>query len=273
FHSHESDNSVPKNPKNDRYNPGEGYHVVPPLYTRNFMPPKLDLVLNDNPNASEIVANVISDSEDESEIEYVPKQREPSFVPPSEHVTTSRESVKKVKHHKQTENLRTNNQQPVPTAVTQSSVKSPWLVKHVVNKAHSPVTRPINQRTTTRNSNFNKKVTTVKVHKGNPHQALKDKGVIDSGCSRYMTGNISFISDFEEIDGGYVAFGGNPKGGKISGKGKIKTGKFDFNDVYFVKDLKFNLFSVSQMCYKKNIVLFTYTECVVLSSDYKLPDE
>nr|GEZ03548.1 retrovirus-related Pol polyprotein from transposon TNT 1-94 [Tanacetum cinerariifolium] len=87
------------------------------------------------------------------------------------------------------------------------------------------------------------------------------------------TGNISFISDFEEIDGGYVAFGGNPKGGKISGKGKIKTGKFDFNDVYFVKDLKFNLFSVSQMCYKKNIVLFTYTECVVLSSDYKLPDE
>nr|GEX90522.1 uncharacterized mitochondrial protein AtMg00810-like [Tanacetum cinerariifolium] len=53
---------------------------------------------------------------------------------------------------------------------------------------------------------------------GNPHQALKDKCVIDSGCSRYMTGNISFLSDFEEINGGYVAFGGNPKGGKITGK-------------------------------------------------------
>nr|GEX26457.1 putative ribonuclease H-like domain-containing protein [Tanacetum cinerariifolium] len=52
--------------------------------------------------------------------------------------------------------------------------------------------------------------------KGNPQQALKDKGVIDSGCSRHMTGNISFLSKFEEIDGGYVAFGGNPKGGKIS---------------------------------------------------------
>nr|GFA15482.1 hypothetical protein [Tanacetum cinerariifolium] len=41
----------------------------------------------------------------------------------------------------------------------------------------------------------------------------------------------------------YVAFGGNPKGGKISGKGKIKTGKLDFDDVYFLKKLKFNLFS------------------------------
>ncbi|GJV86657.1 hypothetical protein Tco_1530595 [Tanacetum coccineum] len=45
-----------------------------------------------------------------------------------------------------------------------------------------------------------------------------DKGVIDSGCSRHMTGNMSYLTDYEEIDGGYVAFGGNPKGGKITGK-------------------------------------------------------
>nr|GEW29690.1 hypothetical protein [Tanacetum cinerariifolium] len=53
---------------------------------------------------------------------------------------------------------------------------------------------------------------------GNPQHALKDKGVIDSGCSRHMTGNMSYLSNFEELNGGYVAFGGNPKGGKISGK-------------------------------------------------------
>ncbi|GKD23131.1 putative ribonuclease H-like domain-containing protein, partial [Tanacetum coccineum] len=51
------------------------------------------------------------------------------------------------------------------------------------------------------------------------------------------------------------------------------TGKLDFEDVYFVKELKFNLFSVSQMCDKKNSVLFTDTECVVLSPDFKLTDE
>nr|GEU92056.1 uncharacterized mitochondrial protein AtMg00810-like [Tanacetum cinerariifolium] len=85
--------------------------------------------------------------------------------------------------------------------------------------------------------------------------------------------NMSYLSDFKELNGGHVTFGGNPKGGKISSKGKIKTGKLDFKDVYFVKELKFNLFSVSQMCDKKNSVLFTDTECLVLSLDFKLPDE
>ncbi|GKE47095.1 hypothetical protein Tco_1478353, partial [Tanacetum coccineum] len=98
-------------------------------------------------------------------------------------------------------------------------------------------------------------------------------GVIDSGCSRHMTRNMSYLSDYEDIDGGYVAFGGDPKGGKITSKGKIKTGKLDFKDVYFVKELKFNLFSVPQMCDKKNIVLFTDIKYVVLSSDFKLLDE
>nr|GFA03472.1 hypothetical protein [Tanacetum cinerariifolium] len=55
------------------------------------------------------------------------------------------------------------------------------------------------------------------------------------GRSKHMTGNMSYLSDFEELNEGYVAFGGNPKGGKITGKGKIKTGKLDFDDVYFVK--------------------------------------
>nr|GEZ67919.1 ribonuclease H-like domain-containing protein [Tanacetum cinerariifolium] len=97
--------------------------------------------------------------------------------------------------------------------------------------------------------------------------------VIDSGCSRHMTGNMSNLSDFEAINRGYVAFGGNPKSGKITGKGKIRTSKLDFDDVYFVKELKFNIFSVLQMCDKKNSVLFTDTKCVVLSPDFKLPDD
>ncbi|GJS98482.1 putative ribonuclease H-like domain-containing protein [Tanacetum coccineum] len=95
---------------------------------------------------------------------------------------------------------------------------------------------------------------------GNLHQDLKDKGVIDSGCSRHMTRNRSYLTDYEEFDG-------------VSHKCKIRTGKLDFEDVYFVKELKFNLFSVSQMCDKKNNVLFTDTECVVLSPDFKLADE
>ncbi|GJW87285.1 putative ribonuclease H-like domain-containing protein [Tanacetum coccineum] len=106
---------------------------------------------------------------------------------------------------------------------------------------------------------------------GHPQQ--EDQGYVDSGCSRHMTGNMSYLSDFKEFDGGYVTFRGGAKGGRITGKGTLKTGKLDFEDVYFVKELQFNLFSVSQMCDKKNNVLFTDTGCFVLSLDFKLTDE
>nr|GEV75568.1 putative reverse transcriptase domain-containing protein [Tanacetum cinerariifolium] len=61
LHDDESVNSVPTSLVNDRYKIGERYHVVPPPYTRTFMPPKLDLVFNDAPYASESVANVFKD--------------------------------------------------------------------------------------------------------------------------------------------------------------------------------------------------------------------
>nr|GEY71825.1 hypothetical protein [Tanacetum cinerariifolium] len=69
---------------------------------------------------------------------------------------------------------------------------------------------------------------------GNPQMDLQDKGVTDSGCSRHMVGNMSYLIDYKEIDGGYVAFGCNPKRGKITGKDHL--GKFDgkANEGFFV---------------------------------------
>ncbi|GJS52089.1 hypothetical protein Tco_0625451 [Tanacetum coccineum] len=55
------------------------------------------------------------------------------------------------------------------------------------------------------------KTTRKTVKQGNPQMDLQDQGVIDSRCSRHMTGNMSYLTDYEEIDEGYVAFGGNPK--------------------------------------------------------------
>ncbi|GJV48912.1 putative ribonuclease H-like domain-containing protein [Tanacetum coccineum] len=83
--------------------------------------------------------------------------------------------------------------------------------------------------------------------------------------------NNACLAEYQDFNGGPVAFGGSK--GYITGKGKIKTGKLDFEDVCFVKELQhFNLFSVSQMCDKKNKVLFTDSECLVLSPEFKLPD-
>ncbi|GKB02211.1 putative ribonuclease H-like domain-containing protein [Tanacetum coccineum] len=122
---------------------------------------------------------------------------------------------------------------PVNTTQPKTIINSTRPMTNVFNKAHSTVRRPINNKTATKNSNFNQKVNTARPKavlnvvkgnqvnavkasacwvwkpktKGNPQQDLQEKGVIDSGCSRHMTGNMSYLTDFEEIDGGYVAFG------------------------------------------------------------------
>nr|GEV62954.1 hypothetical protein [Tanacetum cinerariifolium] len=85
-----------------------------------------------------------------------------------------------------------------------------------------------------------------RISKDSGSYMLKRFNYVDlQGRLKHMTGNNSSLTDYQEIDGGFVVFGGSPKGGKITRKGKIKTGKLDFEDVYFVKELKFNLFSVS----------------------------
>nr|GEZ22475.1 hypothetical protein [Tanacetum cinerariifolium] len=121
----------------------------------------------------------------------------------------------------------------------------PNIASYTMSKSKSPLRRPFTQHPSSKPSISPPRVTAAKPSAGNPQQALKDKGVIDSGCSRHMTRNMSYLSDFEELNGGYVAF----------------------------RELKFNLFRVSQMYDKKNSVLFTDTECLVLSSDFKLPDD
>nr|GFB47479.1 putative ribonuclease H-like domain-containing protein [Tanacetum cinerariifolium] len=187
--------------------------------------------------------------------------------------------------------------EPVTAVASKSHVTRPKQAKTVVTKPYPPSRRNINSSLSPKASTFPPKVTAAKapmvnVVKGkwewkpkclildhvsrntSASMSLKRFNYNDAlGRSKYMIGNMSYLFDFEELNGGYVAFGGNPKGGKITGKGKIRTGKLDFDDVYFVKELKFNLFSVSQMCDKKNNVLFTDIECLVLSPDFKLPDE
>ncbi|GJX54720.1 hypothetical protein Tco_0283089 [Tanacetum coccineum] len=97
-------------------------------------------------------------------------------------------------------------------------------------------------------TNAVRKINTVKpiVNEEDPHKTLKNKWIVDSGCSRQMTGNKAYLIDYQNYNGGPVAFGGSK--GFITGKGKIRTRKLDFEDVCFVKELQlFNLFSVSQI--------------------------
>nr|GEW03979.1 retrovirus-related Pol polyprotein from transposon TNT 1-94 [Tanacetum cinerariifolium] len=100
--------------------------------------------------------------------------------------------------------------------------------------------------------NNNPSITFKRFNYGNSKQDLKDKRVINSGCSRHMTGNRSYFMDYKEINGGFVAFGGNSRGGKITKKSKIRT---DFklteeSHVLLIVPRKDNVYSVDL----KNVV-------------------
>nr|GFA98523.1 hypothetical protein [Tanacetum cinerariifolium] len=92
-----------------------------------------------------------------------------------------------------------NAARPVNTAVLQTKVQPQRPTTHDVTNVHSPIRRPINLKPSPPASNFRQKLTTAKASQGNPQHALKDKGVIDIECSRHMIGNMSYLSDFEEI--------------------------------------------------------------------------
>ncbi|GJW00772.1 putative ribonuclease H-like domain-containing protein [Tanacetum coccineum] len=185
-----------------------------------------------------------------------------------------------------------NTVRPVNTAHPKPAVHSAKSMSHFSKQAQSTAQRPFYKQTTLTRKyvhtamrhyhterpragntarSYTGPVNAVRAKGGKPQQ--NDTGFVDSGCSRHMTGNIAYLLDFKEFDGGYVTFRGGAHGGRISGKGTLKTDSLDFEDVYFVNELKFNLFSVSQMCDKKNHVLFIDTECLILSPNFKLPDE
>ncbi|GJR75836.1 hypothetical protein Tco_0088201 [Tanacetum coccineum] len=95
-------------------------------------------------------------------------------------------------------------------------------------------------------------ITLKKFDYGNPQIGLQDQGVIDSGCSRHMTGNMSYLTNFEEIDGGYVSFGGNPKGGKITSKGEQGVQKLDLQLEDSLGDDCWELYLIDKTKHKKD---------------------
>ncbi|GJX74453.1 hypothetical protein Tco_0313048 [Tanacetum coccineum] len=160
------------------------------------------------------------------------------------------------------------NRQAVPTSTAMKVNTSKPIVNrvrpaNVFHKTHSPSSRPFKKTTVLRTDFSKQKVNTAKVNavstvggkretavkpsaededyalmaynssdsdtEDYPHRALKNKGIIDSGCSRHMTGNKAYLAEFQDFNGGPVAFGGSKD--YITSKGKIKTGKLDFEDV------------------------------------------
>nr|GEW39755.1 hypothetical protein [Tanacetum cinerariifolium] len=236
YYSSESDNdSCPPSNLYDRFVPSGGYHAVPPPMSGTFIPLKPDLVFHTSPSDENEHLLLMFSSVTKDIPSFAQKLTQKSYASRDIHKHHAPINHSKVPLHKVSVDAPSKSQPVLTTVVRTAFHLTPFF----------------------QTQHFPPRVTAVKpcavsAAQNNHGKWIQDKGVIDSGCSRNMTGNMSYLSDFEELNRGYIAFGGNPKGGKITGKGKIKTGKLDFDDVYFVKELKFNLFSVSQMVLREN---------------------
>nr|KAJ0204837.1 hypothetical protein LSAT_V11C500258600 [Lactuca sativa] len=89
---------------------------------------------------------------------------------------------------------------------------------------------------------------------------------LDSGCSRHMTGSKSLLEDYVKKTGPAVTYGDNGKG-FTKGYGNIKCNNVVFQNVSYVKGLKHNLISISQLCDADYEVHFTKKEGRVVNTD------
>ncbi|GJY06306.1 putative ribonuclease H-like domain-containing protein [Tanacetum coccineum] len=193
------------------------------------------------------------------------------FVPTTVLTRTGRILVNTVRHIVSSQAVSTNIARKVNAV---RLIVNDVRPRNVFHKSHSLTRRPFNRTTTPKAKFSNQKVNTAgdkavsavggiretavkpsagcnwrpkrnywnKVSKYNsgsnsrkcedPHKALKNKGIVDNGCSRHMTGNKAYLVDYQDYNGGTVAFRGSK--GYITGKD---------------------------------------TECLVLSPDFKLPNE
>ncbi|GKC43329.1 ribonuclease H-like domain-containing protein, partial [Tanacetum coccineum] len=261
-----------------------GYNVVPPPLTRLFAPPTIDLSNSGleefqqpefqgyGPKASKSVcvdtSNEVKQTPETPLVEELVSEKAKQTIFPTKIEFVKQQDKIAKKPVKYTEMYR--SQKPRGNQRNWNNLKSQQLVNTVKAKAVNTA-RPKAVNTARPHLAVVNAVRVNQENAGKPQQ--DDTRFIDSGCSRHMTRNIAYLLDFKEFDGGYVTFGGGTHGRKISGKGTLKTDSLVFKDVYFFNELNFNLFSVSQMCDKKNYVLFTDTECLVLSPNFKLPDE
>nr|GEU66995.1 hypothetical protein [Tanacetum cinerariifolium] len=235
----ECDKSCPPSSLYDRFQPSDGYHAVPPPYTGTFMLPKPDLVFNNAPNGVEtdhsafsvklsptkpdqdlshtnrpstpIIKDWVSDSEDEYETKAL--QIVPSFVQPLTSIPVATPKPASPKHSGNSK--RRNRKACFVCKSLDHLIKE---CDYHAKKMAQPTARNHAHKDQLLLLCLKSRVTVVKAPMvnaaqglqgkwGNPQHALKDKGVIDSGCSRHMTGNMSYLSNFEELNGGYVAFG------------------------------------------------------------------
>ncbi|GJR43380.1 ribonuclease H-like domain-containing protein [Tanacetum coccineum] len=235
-------------PANDRSSKIKGYKVVPPPITGNLLTPRADISFAGLDKYA--IRNKIIESQT---TELNTKTSETAGQTNAEKPKSASESV--------VSNPKINRDRVIIEDWNSDDEEEEYEVQTVRPETQTVKTRDDKSGQNSKKQGIGfRKVKACFVCKSTDHlikdwhiqrTCLQDACSGDSGCSSHMTGNKAYLSDYEDFNGGFVAFGSDPKG----------------------DELKFNLFFVSQMCDKKNSVLFTESECVILSPSFKILDE
>ncbi|GJR36980.1 putative ribonuclease H-like domain-containing protein [Tanacetum coccineum] len=230
FDSRSSD--VEDSPVHDRFANVEGMHAVPPPMTGNYMPSGPDREVDDSMFTYGPKQSKTSESDTQTSNfdswnqcgtickDYITKQ----VCSTSVLTRTGRIPVNTARHNFNSQAVSTSTARKVNTA---RPIVNEIRPRNNFYKSHSPIRRPFNRTAAPKAKFSNQKVNTAE---DNPKRSLKNKEIVNSECSRHMTGNKAYLAEYQDYNGG-------------------------------------------PMCDKKNKVLFTDTECLVFSSDFKLPDE
>nr|GEV97025.1 hypothetical protein [Tanacetum cinerariifolium] len=147
-------------------------------------------------------SKVLDDEDEEMNQSKSEQKKVKPSIPKIEFVKPKQPEKKARKTIKQIENPRQNTYRPRVVNVVQGNGVN--VVKASACWVWKPKTKAIDHV-----SKYNSaSITLKKFDYGNPQMDLQDKGVTDSGCSRHMTRNMSYLIDYKEFDEGYVAFGG-----------------------------------------------------------------
>ncbi|GJS09118.1 putative ribonuclease H-like domain-containing protein [Tanacetum coccineum] len=240
FDSHSSD--IEDAPVYDRFAKVEGMHAIPPSMIGNYMPPKSDFGINDVETLESVPELVVI----EPRVVSQPKVWFDAPIIEEYEETVKEQNIcnQSPKVDKRDWNCLMSKKLGLGYGFTRKACFVCGSFGHLI------IDYDFHEKRMAKQVELNKKKSKGTGQGENrpddPQQTLKGKGIIDSGCSKHMTGNKAYLVDYQEFKGGSVIFG-------------------ELQD--------FNLFFVSQMCDKKNKVLFTDTECLVLSPEFKLPDE
>nr|GEU57456.1 putative ribonuclease H-like domain-containing protein [Tanacetum cinerariifolium] len=257
----------------DKNKEGLGYSVVPPPPAQVYSPPKKDLswiglpefkddIVIDYSRPSRAIESTSDDAQNRNPSEASPSTISPKsfikFVKANDSLTKSPNFVMEKKacfNYGNFNHLAYDCSKRVKkeTSRSQNTTHKSFTPRTEIHKLYRPLIRPMRSSMNVAQPNRTSFYKPVHSYIKRPFQRtsavrsqyrgprvlpnnIDEKGYWDSGCSRYMTGNISYLSNCEPFDGGYVSFG--QAGCKITGKRTIKTGKLEFENVYFVKDLK-----------------------------------